>query len=39
MLAKQALKENRSVYDLVLEQQLMSKDTLEQALAPANMVR
>ena len=39
MLAKEALEQGKSVYDLVLEKQLMSKDKLDTALAPENMVR
>ncbi|CAA6814150.1 MAG: Aspartate ammonia-lyase (EC [uncultured Thiotrichaceae bacterium] len=38
-LAKQALEHNRSVYDLVLEQRLLSKEQLDDVLAPENMVR
>jgi aspartate ammonia-lyase len=38
-LAKDALENNRSVYDLVLEQALMSKEQLDDVLAPENMVR
>lgn len=38
-LAKEALECNRSVYDLVLEKQLLSKEQLDQLLAPENMVR
>ncbi|MDM7859408.1 aspartate ammonia-lyase [Alteromonas sp. ASW11-36] len=38
MLAKEALENNRSVYDLVLEKELMSKVALDDALAPENMV-
>ncbi|MGM0648279.1 MAG: aspartate ammonia-lyase [Bacteroidota bacterium] len=38
-LAQQALKENRSVYDLVLEQKLLSKKDLEEVLKPENMIR
>lgn len=37
-LAKEALENNRSVYDLVLEKQLMSKAKLEEVLSPDNMV-
>ena len=39
MLAKEALENDRSVYDLVLEKNLMSKETLDTALAPENMVQ
>ena len=38
-LAKEALEHDRSVYDLVLEQQLLSKEQLDDVLAPENMVR
>lgn len=38
-LAKEALATNRSVYDLVLEQSLMSQSQLDDVLAPENMVR
>ena len=38
-LAKEALANDRSVYDLVLEQQLLSKEQLDDVLAPENMVR
>lgn len=37
-LAKEALDSNKSVYDLVLEQDLMSRETLDKALSPKNMV-
>jgi len=37
-LAKQALAENQSVYDLVLQQKLLSKAQLDEALAPENMI-
>ncbi len=37
--AKEALEDDRSVYDLVLEQQLLSKEQLDDVLAPENMVR
>ena len=37
-LAKEALEHDRSVYDLVLEQQLLSKEQLDDVLAPENMV-
>ena len=37
-LAKQALEENRSVYDLVLEKKLLTKDKLDEALLPENMI-
>ena len=37
-LAKEALQQDRRVYDLVLEQQLLSKEQLDNVLAPENMV-
>lgn len=37
-LAKKALEENESVYDLVLEQKLLSKEQLDDLLAPEKMV-
>ena len=37
-LAKQALAENQSVYALVLEQKLLSKEQLDDVLAPENMI-
>lgn len=37
-LAKKALEQNDSVYDLVLEQQLLSKEQLDDMLAPEKMV-
>ncbi len=38
-VAKQALKENRSVYDLVLEKKLLSKEELDNVLQPENMIK
>jgi aspartate ammonia-lyase len=38
-LAKEALSNDRSVYDLVLEQNLMSKEELDNILAPENMIQ
>jgi len=38
-LAKEALKSGRSVYDLVLEQRLLSEDELKNILAPENMIQ
>ena len=38
-LAKEALANNRSVYELVLEHKLMSKEELDNALAPENMIK
>lgn len=37
-LAKKALDENRSVYELVLEQNLMKKEDLDKLLIPENMI-
>ena len=37
-IAKRALKENRSVYDLVLEEGLLSKEELDELLRPENMI-
>lgn len=37
-VAKEALETNRSVYDIVLEQKLMTKEELDQALNPKNML-
>jgi len=37
-LAKKALEDNESVYDLVLEQKLLSKEQLDDLLAPEKMV-
>ncbi len=38
-LAKTALADNRSVYDLVLERKLMTRDELDEALKPENMLK
>lgn len=38
-LAKEALSNNRSVYELVLEKGLLTKDQLDQILAPENMIK
>lgn len=38
-LAKEALDKNRGVYELVLEQKLMSKDELDEILKPENMIK
>ena len=38
-LAKTALADNRSVYDLVLERDLMTKEELDEALKPENMLK
>ncbi len=37
-IAKEALETNRSVYDIVLEQGVMTKEALDQALDPENMI-
>ncbi len=37
-LAKEALETNRGVYDLVLEQELLSKEELDRLLLPENMI-
>ena len=37
-IAKEALETNRSVYDLVLEKELLSEEELNQILAPENMI-
>lgn len=38
-LAKEALEQNRSVYDLVLEKKYLSREELDDILAPENMVQ
>jgi aspartate ammonia-lyase len=38
-VAKEALETNRSVYDIVLEKGLLTKDQLDKALDPKNMIR
>jgi len=38
-IAKKALETNRSVYELVLEEKLLSKEELEEYLKPENMIR
>lgn len=38
-LAKEALETNRGVYELALEKNLMSKEELDKALAPENMIK
>lgn len=38
LIAKLALESGRSVYDLVLEKQLLSKEELDRILAPENMI-
>ncbi len=37
-LSKEALADNRSIYDLVLEKGLMEKEALERLLSPENMI-
>ncbi|QOY53377.1 aspartate ammonia-lyase [Candidatus Sulfurimonas baltica] len=39
MLAKEALEKDASIYDLVLEKDLMTKEELEDALLPENMTK
>jgi aspartate ammonia-lyase len=39
MLAKEALKNDLSVYDLVIEKNLLSKEELDDLLAPENMIK
>ena len=38
-LAKEALEENKGVYELVLEKKLLSKEELDEALNPENMIK
>lgn len=38
-IAKRALKENRSVYDLVLEEKLLTKQELDELLQPERMIK
>ena len=38
IIAKEALESSRSVYELVLEKQLLSKAELDKILAPENMI-
>lgn len=38
-VAKRALAENKSVYDLVLEEKLLTKDELDELLRPENMIQ
>ena len=38
-VAKQALAENRSIYDIILEQNIMSKEDLDKALDPKEMLQ
>ena len=37
-IARRALKENRSIYDLVLEEKLISKEELDELLRPEKMI-
>ena len=37
-IAKQALEENRSVYDLILEHNILTKEELDRYLDPKNML-
>lgn len=39
MLAKEALKNNRSVYELVIEKKLLSKEELDELLKPERMIK
>ena len=39
LIAKEALKSNKSVFDLVLEHKFMDKEQLEQVLSPENMIK
>ena len=39
VIAKEALETNRSVYDIVLEKGLLTKEELDKALDPKNMIR
>ena len=39
VIAKEALKTGRSVYDLVLEQKILSKEQIDKILAPENMIK
>jgi aspartate ammonia-lyase len=39
MLAKEALEQNKGVYELVLEKNLMSKEKLDEILKPENMIK
>ncbi|MBN2595863.1 MAG: aspartate ammonia-lyase [Marinifilaceae bacterium] len=38
-IAKRALSENRSVYDLILEEGLLTKDKLDEILSPERMIK
>ena len=37
-LAKEALEQNKGVYELVLEKELMTRERLDEVLAPENMI-
>lgn len=37
-IAKEALKTNKRVYDIILEQELFTKEELDELLQPKNMV-
>jgi aspartate ammonia-lyase len=39
MVAKEALETGRSIVDLVLEKNLMTKERLEEVLSPENMIQ
>lgn len=39
VIAKEALENNKSVYELVLEKNLLSKEQLDKILAPENMIK
>jgi aspartate ammonia-lyase len=39
LVAKEALKSGRSVYDLVLEKELLSKEELDEIIKPENMIK
>jgi aspartate ammonia-lyase len=39
MVAKEALEQNRGVYELVLEKKLLTKEELDELLLPENMIR
>ncbi|MDD2550129.1 MAG: aspartate ammonia-lyase [Bacteroidales bacterium] len=39
VIAKEALKTGRSVYDLVLEKKILSKEQIDKILAPENMIK
>jgi aspartate ammonia-lyase len=38
-LAKEAFEKNRSVYELVLEKNLLSREQLDEMLKPENMIK